>query len=136
VKETDVRSGSAQPWDAHPAVRSGSALSLGERAADLMKRALATWSCLLGFFVLMIVWMATDGFGTDPAPYIGLNLVLSGIAGLQCFILLIAAKRADQINSELAQYDHEVGIQDLAVDQADHQLLLKIAAKLGVEDGE
>jgi uncharacterized membrane protein len=121
------------PWDAHPAVRTGSALTFGERAADAMKRALATWICLLGFLALMVVWMATNGFGVDHAPYIGLNLVLSAIAGLQCFVLLIAAKRADQISSELAQYDHEVGLQDLEVDQRDHLLLLKIAAKLGIE---
>jgi uncharacterized membrane protein len=125
-----------RPWLAHPAVRTGRDLTVAERAADAMKRALATWWCLLGFGVLMIVWMITDGFGADPAPYIGLNLVLSAIAGLQCFILLIAAKRADQIISELAQYDHEVGMQDLEADQQSYLLLVRVAAKLGVEEEE
>ena len=123
-------------WDEHPAVRTGTDLALGERAADYMKRVLATWACLLGFLGLMGVWIATAGFGTDPAPYGRLNLVLSGIAGLQCFVLLIAAKRADQIGAELAQHSHETGEKDFAVDQQALLLLHAIALKVGAGEGE
>ena len=42
--------------------------------------------------------------GFDPYPYILLNLFLSMVAGLQGAILLIAAKRADSISSELAMH--------------------------------
>lgn len=123
-------------WAEHPAVRTGHELSFGERAADVMKRVLATWACLIGFLLLMAVWMATGGFGADHAPFIGLNLVLSGIAGLQCFVLLIAAKRADQISAELAQHAFETGEKDFLVDQRALVLLEKIAAEICVEDEE
>lgn len=92
-------------WNRHPGVRGESDLTLGERAADRMKVLLSTWACLIAFLLLMAVWMVTGGFGADHAPFIGLNLVLSGIAGLQCFVLLIASKRSDQISAELAQHD-------------------------------
>lgn len=61
-----------------------------------MKAAFATWTALLGILTVMAVWIWTHGFGVDPAPFILLNLCLSCLAALQCFILLIAAKRADQ----------------------------------------
>jgi len=38
----------------------------------------------------------------DPYPYILLNLFLSMLAGVQAAALLIAAKRADAISSEIA----------------------------------
>src|SRR5271154_7634442 len=38
----------------------------------------------------------------DPYPYILLNLFLSMMAGVQAAALLIAAKRADAISSEVA----------------------------------
>jgi len=119
-------------WAQHPAVRTGVELAIGERAADVMKRTLATWTCLLGFGALIASWIATNGFGVDKAPYIGLNLVLSGIAGLQCFVLLIAAKRGDQINAELAQHSHETGEKDFLVDQEALHLLRAIAKQQGI----
>lgn len=95
-------------WDFHPAVRSGDDRSLGERAADIMRLSLGTWSFFLGFGVAMFVWMAASGFGIDPPPYFRLNLCLSMLAGLQGSVLLIAAKRADRISAELAQHHLEV----------------------------
>jgi uncharacterized membrane protein len=53
--------------------------------------------------VFMGVWAAANGgHGFDPYPFILLNLFLSMIAGLQGAILLISAKRADSISSEVA----------------------------------
>lgn len=49
--------------------------------------------------------------GFDPYPFILLNLVLSCLAAMQGAILLIAAKREDQISSELARHDFETNLQ-------------------------
>ena len=89
-------------WAAHPAVATGEALTLGERAADRMRGALGTWTFLLVLSALMAVWIMTGGFGRDPFPYILLNLCLSTLAGVQAAVLLIAAKRADQIAAATA----------------------------------
>jgi uncharacterized membrane protein len=51
------------------------------------------------------------GSGFDPYPFILLNLVLSCVAALQGAILLIAAKRSDQISSELAQHDYNTNVE-------------------------
>ena len=96
-------------WHKHPGVRSGSDLSLGERAADRMRNGMGSWPFVFTFFAFMIAWAVANSLlhlggstGFDPYPYILLNLFLSMLAGIQAAALLIAAKRADQIASEIA----------------------------------
>jgi len=96
-------------WHKHPGVRSGDQLSLGERAADRMRNGMGSWPFVFGFFGFMILWALANSIihvggahGFDPYPYILLNLFLSMLAGIQAAALLIAAKRADQIASEIA----------------------------------
>ena len=109
-------------WQRHPAVRSGDQLTFGERAADAMRRGMGSWPFVFCFFGVMIGWAVTNtivlsrSLGSsefDPYPYILLNLFLSMLAGVQAAALLIAAKRADAISSELAMHDYQT-------DQARH----------------
>lgn len=96
-------------WDQHPGVRAGKELTVGERAADMMRNGMGSWAFVGLFCLFMAGWMLVNGNkGFDPFPYILLNLMLSTLAGLQGAILLIAAKRSDQISSELAMHDHQL----------------------------
>ena len=98
-------------WHEHPGVRSGDALSRGERAADRMRNMMGSWPFVFSFFAVMIAWAVVNTLllqrvvhhkAFDPYPYILLNLFLSMLAGVQAAALLIAAKRADAISSEIA----------------------------------
>ncbi|HUY64741.1 MAG TPA: DUF1003 domain-containing protein [Acidimicrobiales bacterium] len=98
-------------WHKHPGVRSGSDLSIGERAADRMRNMMGSWPFVFSFFAVMIAWAIVNTLvlsrvlhhkAFDPYPYILLNLFLSMLAGIQAAALLIAAKRADSISSEIA----------------------------------
>ena len=99
-------------WHHHPGVRSGEQLTLGERAADRMRNMMGSWPFVFSFFGVMILWAVANSVfylggtngkhGFDPYPYILLNLFLSMLAGVQAAALLIAAKRADGISSEIA----------------------------------
>lgn len=98
-------------WHKHPGVRSGNQLSFGERAADRMRNAMGSWPFVFVFFGVMIAWALVNTYfiehvlhhkAFDPYPYILLNLFLSMLAGIQAAALLIAAKRADAISSEVA----------------------------------
>lgn len=91
-------------WDFHPSVRTGKDRTVGERAADQMRMSMGTWTFLGIFLTLMTLWITSGGFGSDPAPYFRLNLVLSMLAGLQGSVLLIAAKRSDKISAELQEF--------------------------------
>jgi len=98
-------------WHKHPGVRSGEQLSLGERSADRMRNMMGSWPFVFSFFAVMIAWAIINTLlfehilhhkAFDPYPYILLNLFLSMLAGVQAAALLIAAKRADAISSEVA----------------------------------
>lgn len=99
-------------WHKHPGVRSGEQLTRGERAADRMRSVMGSWPFVFGFFTIMIIWAIVNSVfylggkngkhGFDPYPYILLNLFLSMLAGVQAAALLIAAKRADAVASEIA----------------------------------
>lgn len=90
-------------WHEHPAVRHHEQLTLGERAADVVRNGMGSWPFVFAFLGFMAIWAGFNGkHGFDPYPFILLNLFLSMIAGLQGAILLISAKRADSISSEVA----------------------------------
>lgn len=124
-------------WDDHPAVRSGGELTLGERAADKMRKSMGSWGFVGIFVTVMVAWAilnsifwlggANGKHGFDPYPYILLNLLLSMVAGLQGAILLIAAKRSDQIASELALHDYQTDQQAFARIESVHTRLEELA---------
>jgi uncharacterized membrane protein len=114
-------------WNEHPHVRSGEQLTLGERAADVMRNSMGSWPFVFGALVFLTIWMVYNGRnGFDPYPFILLNLVLSCLAAMQGAILLIAAKRADQIASELARHTFEIDTQTLDVANEIAQLTRRI----------
>jgi len=76
-----------------------------------MRNMMGSWPFVFGFFAVMIAWALVNTLllehvlhrkAFDPYPYILLNLFLSMMAGVQAAALLIAAKRADAISSEVA----------------------------------
>ncbi|MEX1106853.1 MAG: DUF1003 domain-containing protein [Ilumatobacteraceae bacterium] len=106
-----MNAGWERHWHKHLGVRSGEQLTLGERAADRMRNIMGSWRFVFAFFSIMIVWAIVNSVfwlggrdGFDPYPYILLNLFLSMLAGVQAAALLIAAKRADAVASEIAAH--------------------------------
>ena len=87
-------------------------LTRGERAADILRNGMGSWSFVGSFVAVMAVWAVLNSvaFTWDPYPFILLNLFLSMLAGLQGAILLIAAKRQDMIAAALSQHDLETNI--------------------------
>ena len=117
---TKPRSG----WARHPGVRSGASLPLGDRAADKMRNGMGSWAFVFCALSFLAVWMLINGRrGFDPFPFILLNLILSCLAALQGAILLIAAKRSDQVAAELAHHDY-------ATDQRAEHLVERLSTNL------
>ena len=126
------RRGFLAVWDRHPAVPSGDQLTLGERSADTMRNVMGSWPFVFGALAFLGVWMLLNSValakgGFDAYPYILLNLVLSCVAALQGAILLIAAKRSDQIASQLAEHDFETDSQAFERIQGLHERLADLA---------
>jgi uncharacterized membrane protein len=112
-------------------VRSGNQLTLGERSADKMRSFMGSWGFVFGALLFLGGWMiGNGGHGFDPYPFILLNLVLSCLAAMQGAILLIAAKRSDQISAELALHDYETNVHADRMIKAVHELTTEIHARL------
>ncbi len=118
-------------WHRHPGVRSGEQLTLGERAADSMRNRMGSWAFVFGALLFLTGWMMGNrNVGFDPYPFILLNLILSCLAAMQGAILLIAAKRQDQISSELALHDYETNVEADEIVKAIHALTTELHQKI------
>ena len=111
----------------HPALPSANELTLGERAADKMRNGMGSWGFVFAAMVFLFGWMLGNrNVGFDKYPFILLNLILSCLAAMQGAILLIAAKREDQISSDLAQHDYETNVESERIVKAIHALTCEI----------
>ena len=121
----------ASLWHRHPGVRSDDQLTRGERAADTLRNSMGSWGFVFGALFFLAGWMIGNrNVGFDPYPFILLNLVLSCLAAMQGAILLIAAKRQDQISSELAMHDYETNKEADDIVKAIHELTTAIHQKV------
>ena len=117
-------------WEDHPGVRSGKHLSVGERAADLLKRGMGTWSCLgLIIAVIGIFWTLVK----DPG-HLNLNLGLSLVAAVQGVVLQISANRGDRIASELAISTHQTTQDIMKINELQLEILELLKPSKGGEE--
>lgn len=113
-------------WHQHPHVRSGSELTYGERAADVLKRSFGSWAFLIALNVFITLWIILELIHVvhfDLYPFILLNLMLSWLAAQQGGALQIAANRGDRIASELAMSTYENGRKILEINMAQTEIL-------------
>ena len=122
-------------WHRHPWVRTGEQLTLGERAADSMRNRMGSWAFVFGALLFLTGWMVGNrNVGFDPYPFILLNLILSCLAAMQGAILLIAAKRQDQISSELSLRDYETNVEADKIVKEIHELTTELHQKICARD--
>lgn len=129
-------------WHAHPGVRSGTQLSIGERAADHLKTAFGSWTFLIVLNAFIVGWCILNAAGVvhfDPYPFIALNLVLSWLAAQQGGALQIAANRGDRINAEVAQHTRENTDRLMEMNERQLQMLTELSelrALVAGKDGQ
>jgi len=104
--------------------RHKSSLTFGQRAADVMRNGMGSWPFVLVSLIFLAAWMRWDAWGVDVFPWILLNLLLSCVAALQGAVLLIAAKRADEVAAALAKHDADVNVE---AERRIEQLQVRIA---------
>jgi uncharacterized membrane protein len=90
--------------------------TLGERVADEIASFGGSWPFIFIFLGLIIGWMIINtvviehlvhGKAFDPYPYIALNLVLSGLAGIQAPIIMMSQNRAATRDELLARHHYD-----------------------------
>ncbi|MFH1425797.1 MAG: DUF1003 domain-containing protein [archaeon] len=86
--------------------------TFGQMAADTITRWAGSWAFIIGFLVLLALWMATNVYAWintwDPYPFILLNLVLSTLAAIQAPVILMSQNRQSEKDRFKMNYDYEV----------------------------
>lgn len=96
-----------------------------------MRNRMGSWAFVFGALLFLTGWMIGNrNVGFDPYPFILLNLILSCLAAMQGAILLIAAKRQDQISSELALHDYQTNVEADEIVKAIHVLTTELHQKI------
>jgi uncharacterized membrane protein len=88
-------------------------MTFGERIADKVAAFGGSWTFILIFFAVLVVWVALNSAALfthhfDPYPYILLNLFLSMIAAVQAPVIMMSQNRQSSKDRLKADLDYEV----------------------------
>lgn len=90
-------------------------LTLGQRLADHIADFGGSWTFILLFLGIIVVWICLNIWlfanrGFDPYPFILLNLVLSCLAALQAPVIMMSQNRQEERDRDRAKQDYEVNL--------------------------
>lgn len=90
-------------------------LTFGERLADRVAAFGGSWTFIILFWLVLIVWIVLNSYvlrragdSFDPYPYILLNLILSMLAAFQAPIIMMSQNRQAAKDRQQAARDYEV----------------------------
>lgn len=90
--------------------------SFGDRIADKLASFAGSWTFIISFLLLMLVWMGINAYlgdgAFDPFPFILLNLTLSTLAALQAPVILMAQNRQAKKDRAVAYNDFQVNLKN------------------------
>jgi len=103
-------------------------LSFGDRLSDRIADFVGSWTFILSFIGVMVLWIIVNTFimvtrPFDPYPYILLNLLLSALAAIQAPIIIMSQNRLESRDRLNAEHDYQV---NLNTEMEIHQLHKKI----------
>lgn len=89
-------------------------LSFGERLADGMAKYAGSWKFIIGFALVLILWIAVNSWlasrAFDEYPFILLNLCLSCLAAIQAPIIMMSQNRLEAKDRMRAEHDYIVNL--------------------------
>ena len=90
--------------------------TFGARMADRVAQVGGSWSFVIGFGIVLIIWAALNALilpvngRFDPYPFIFLNLLLSMLAAIQAPIIMMSQNRQTVKDRAASQHDYEVNL--------------------------
>lgn len=118
-------------------------LSFGQRLADKVAAFGGSWTFIILFLSVMLLWMLANSLffisaeAFDPYPFILLNLVLSSLAALQAPIIMMSQNRQADKDRMAATLNYEVSLKsDLEIMRLNQKLdkVLALNNMVGVDD--
>ncbi len=121
-----------EPVSRNPEEEAAERYTFGERLADGVAVFGGSWTFILSFLGVLVVWMIVNVLilsakPFDPYPFILLNLVLSCVAALQAPVIMMSQRRQETKDRLRAENDYRVNLKsELEIRQLhekiDHQL--------------
>lgn len=107
--------------------------TVGEVVADRTAAFAGSWTFIIGFFAVLVLWMAVNTIPLttkifDPYPFILLNLVLSCIAAVQAPLIMMSQRRQESKDRLRSENDYQVNLKaEIEIrglhEKLDHHLL-------------
>jgi len=90
-------------------------LTGGQKVSDKMARFGGSWSFILIFFCILLVWISINvclpvQSRFDPYPFILMNLVLSCVAAIQAPIIMMSQNRQEEIDRKRNENDFLINL--------------------------
>ncbi len=90
-------------------------LTFGQKLADKVAVFGGSWNFIISFTVFLAAWMVVNSIALlrkpfDPFPFILLNLMLSGVAGLQAPVIMMSQNRQEAKDRLRAEHDYQVNL--------------------------
>ena len=90
-------------------------LSPGQRISDKVASFGGSWSFIILFSLLLLIWIAfntlsPEGVAFDPFPFILMNLVLSAIAALQAPVIMMSQNRKEAKDRRQNENDYMINL--------------------------
>jgi uncharacterized membrane protein len=90
-------------------------LTVWERMSDRVASFGGSWRFILGFAVVMVIWVTINSIALlrqpfDPYPYILLNLVLSCLAAIQAPVIMMSQNRQDAKDRLRSEHDYQLNL--------------------------
>lgn len=88
--------------------------SFGQRASDRISSLAGSWTFVIGFTLLLLVWITVNTVlaakSFDPYPFILLNLVLSCVSAIQAPLIMMSQKRQDEKDRRRSENDYKINL--------------------------
>jgi len=90
-------------------------LTFGERLSDSIAAFGGSWTFIIFFSLVLLVWIALNSFilanrAFDPYPYILMNLVLSALAALQAPVIMMSQNRSEARDRLRGENDYKINL--------------------------
>jgi uncharacterized membrane protein len=91
------------------------ALTVGQRVADKVADFGGSWTFILMFMGLLLLWIVLNSLALlrkpfDPYPFILLNLVLSCVAAMQAPVIMMSQNRQEAKDRLRAEHDYQINL--------------------------
>ncbi len=97
-----------------PAQKAASALTLGQRIADIVAATMGSWNFIIVQSTILVIWIVLNVTAFvhrwDPYPFILLNLALSFQAAYAAPFIMMSQNRQQQIDRKQAENDRQVNL--------------------------